>query len=177
MHSGGETVSISREGKLYLSKVPKSPAVQRHPDSDNPIRQIYWLREIFNSSSSLFHLIFRCITARWSMSEVNIGKWKHERGGKLQKEVEGELVLVVEEEEEKSKFEGSDDENALPRIGALCHWETWDVSRYDCVLEFPAKSPLRCRALGGGGGRRWAGWGIIALRHQIQGIIICISVA
>lgn len=55
---------------------------------------------------------------------MNIGRWKHERGGKFQKEVEGELVLVVEEEEEKSKFEGSDDENALPRIGALCHWET-----------------------------------------------------
>lgn len=55
---------------------------------------------------------------------MNIGRWKHERGGKFQKEVEGELVLVVEEEEEKSKFEGLDDENALPRIGALCHWET-----------------------------------------------------
>lgn len=30
-------------------------------------------------------------------------------------------VVVVEEEEEESKFEGSDDENALPRIGVPCH--------------------------------------------------------
>lgn len=60
---------------------------------------------------------------------MNIGKGNlrgRERGEGFQKEGEDEVVVVEEkeEEEEESKFEGSDDENALPCIGALCHWET-----------------------------------------------------
>lgn len=45
-----------------------------------------------------------------------------ERREEFQKEEEDEVV--VEKEEGRGKFEGSDDENALHRIGALCHWET-----------------------------------------------------
>lgn len=42
--------------------------------------------------------------------------------GEFQKEGAGEVMVVVEEEEEKkSIFDGSDDENALPRVCTLCH--------------------------------------------------------
>lgn len=52
------------------------------------------------------------------------------------------------------------------------------MSRYDCMLEFPAKSPLHGQGVEGGGeARSELCGGIIALRHEIQGIIICISVA
>lgn len=47
-----------------------------------------------------------------------------DRRAEFQKEEDDEVVVEEEEEGERRKFEGSDDENAVPHIVALCHCET-----------------------------------------------------
>ena len=78
------------------------------------------------------------------------------------------------ENEQKNKFEGSDDENAaaVPLGNLRCE----QIRLYARVSR--KEPPSRLSMEGGGRVRSGQGGGIIALGHQILGIIIiCVSVA